>query len=67
MPLLWAAKKGHDVVVKLLLKTEKVDIDLKSSTSWTPLLWAVKKGYDVVIKLLLETVKVDIDLKSSFG
>jgi len=27
--LLWAAKRGHKAIVKLLLKTGKVDIDLR--------------------------------------
>jgi len=29
MPLSWAAERGHEAVVKLLLKTGKVDVNLK--------------------------------------
>ncbi|KAI9773365.1 MAG: hypothetical protein M1840_007580 [Geoglossum simile] len=65
-PLLWAAEKGHEAVVKLLLATEKVDVDSKDGT-WgrTPLSWAAEKGHEAVVKLLLATEKVDVNFKGS--
>ena len=36
-PLSWAAENGHEAVVKLLLATEKVDLDSKDSYGLTPL------------------------------
>jgi ankyrin repeat protein len=64
-PLSWAAEKGHEGVVKLLLDTGKVDVDSKDDTvySQTPLLWAARNGHEGVVKLLLDTGKVDVDLK----
>jgi ankyrin repeat protein len=44
-PLSWAAYKGHDVVVKVLLETGKVDIDVKDNDGRTPLLCAVYGGH----------------------
>jgi ankyrin repeat protein len=66
-----AAENGHEGVVKLLLDTGKVDIDIESkdSNSRSPLSYAAENGHEGVIKLLLDTGKVDIDIESkdSFG
>lgn len=51
-PLLWAARNGHDGVVKMLLETSKVDADSKDKYGQTPLSWAAKKRHDGVVKLL---------------
>jgi ankyrin repeat protein len=51
-PLSWAAEKGHEAVVKLLLTTGKVDVDSKDSWGRTPLSWAAEKGHEAVVKLL---------------
>ncbi|KAM6512088.1 hypothetical protein FALCPG4_017074 [Fusarium falciforme] len=52
-PLLWAAKNGHEAVVRLLLdrgaRTEAADED-----DWTPLLWAAAKGHVAIVRLLLD-------------
>jgi hypothetical protein len=63
-PLLWAAKNGHEAVVKLLLETGKVDVDSKGNLSRrTPLSWAAENGHEAVVKLLLETGRVDVNSK----
>lgn len=62
-PLLWAAKNGHDAVVKLLLDTGEADVNIKDAKGWTPLLSAAKKGHDAVVQLLLDTKKVDLKTK----
>ncbi|KAI9774751.1 MAG: hypothetical protein M1839_001618, partial [Geoglossum umbratile] len=67
-PLSWAAEKGHETVVKLLLATEKVDLDSKDFLyERTPLSWVVEKGHEAVVKLLLATEKVDVDSKDFKG
>src|ERR1700722_225845 len=68
MPLSRAAEGGHEAVVKLLLKTGKVDVDSKDM-DWggrTPLSRAAEGGHEAVVKLLLETGKVDVDSKDRY-
>lgn len=43
---------GHKATTKLLLSTEKVDIDAKDEDGRTPLSWAEKNGHDVIVQLL---------------
>ena len=51
-PLSWAARGGHEAVVKLLVETGKVDVDSKDSDGRTPLSWAAREGHEAVVKLL---------------
>jgi ankyrin repeat protein len=52
-PLLWAAQKGHETVVRLLLAKDGVDPDSKNSEyGRTPLSWAAENGHEAVVKLL---------------
>jgi ankyrin repeat protein len=53
--------------VKLLLKTGKLNINLKDSQGQTPLLWAANNRHKAMVKLLFKTGKVDVDLKNSNG
>ena len=66
-PLSWAARFGHEAVVKLLLE-QGAAVDMTRQSGWTllrwrkksnigkptPLLWAAKEGHEAVVKLLLE-------------
>jgi ankyrin repeat protein len=55
-PLLWAAEKGHKVVVKLLLENG-AELETKDENySQTPLSLAAEEGHEAVVKLLLEKV-----------
>lgn len=58
-PLLAAAQHGHEAVVKLLLDTGRVDVNLKCAYE-TPLFRAAYYGHEAVVKLLLETGYVDL-------
>ena len=64
--LSWAAENGHEAIVKLLLETGKVDVDLKDSGGETPLLKAAGSGHEAVVKLLLEK-GAQLETKSSSG
>ena len=66
-PLWWAAEKGHEAVVKLLLARDGVDPDSKDKGGRTPLWWAAEKGHEAVVKLLLARDGVDPDSKDTRG
>jgi len=52
-PLIWAARNGHEEVVRLLLGQKDVDPDMLDRFDQAPILWATKHGHEVVVKLLL--------------
>jgi ankyrin repeat protein len=60
-PLSWAAEKGHEGVVALLLDTGNVDVNSRDTIRFTPLLWAARGGYEAIVRLLLDTGKVDVN------
>ena len=60
-PLLWAAKNGHDGMVKQLLEREDVDPDRPDNWASTPLSWAADSGHEGVVRLLLGRKDVDPD------
>ena len=66
-PLSQAAWNGNEAIVKLLLETGEVDVDLKSSDDRTPLFRAACSGHEAAVKLLLDTDKVEIDSRDSDG
>ncbi|KAK0732028.1 hypothetical protein B0H67DRAFT_679539 [Lasiosphaeris hirsuta] len=53
-PLSVASQLAHWGVVKLLVKTEHVNIEATDEQQRTPLLWAAEKGHEAVVRLLLE-------------
>jgi ankyrin repeat protein len=53
-PLSIAAYRGHEEVIELLLKREKVDVNLKGGNNQTPLLCAAQRGHEAIVQLLLE-------------
>ena len=52
--LLWAARKGHGAIVKMLLEWGDVTPDAANNDGQTPLSWAAQYGYGDVVKMLLE-------------
>ncbi|KAI9772445.1 MAG: hypothetical protein M1840_000648 [Geoglossum simile] len=65
-PLSWAAQEGHEMVVKLLLAKDGVDINSKDSMmGLTALSLAAERGHEAVVKLLLGKDGVDINSKDS--
>jgi ankyrin repeat protein len=53
-----AASEGYELVVRLLLKTGRVDVDSKNSDGFTPLSRAAMNGHEAVVRLLLGTGKL---------
>jgi ankyrin repeat protein len=64
-PLSWAAEKGHEAVVKLLLAKDGVDSDSKDCEGRTPLSIAARRGHSAVVELLLARNGVDPNSKVS--
>ena len=53
--LAWAAIRGNEGIVKILLQQTEVKVDTTDiEYGRTPLLWATNSGYEGVVKLLLE-------------
>jgi ankyrin repeat protein len=50
MSLWYAAANGYKAVVKQLLATGKVNIDLRDQSGRTPLSWAAGNGHEAVVK-----------------
>ncbi|GKU10651.1 unnamed protein product [Fusarium langsethiae] len=53
-PLTYAAMKGHETIVKLLLGFEGVAIDAEDQDERSPLTHAAEHGHEGIVKLLLE-------------
>ncbi|KAH0537544.1 hypothetical protein FGG08_005679 [Glutinoglossum americanum] len=65
-PLSWAAERGHEEVVKLLLSRGDVAADSKDEDGRTPLSWAAEGGHQEVVKLLLARDDVAADSKDKY-
>jgi ankyrin repeat protein len=66
-PLSYAAERGHETIVRLLLARKDVAIDSKDAEyGWTSLFWAAVHGYTAIVRLLLDK-GADIDAKSFWG
>ena len=68
VPLSWAAREGHEEMVKMLVSTTMGDadddVDTKDLDGRTPLWWAAEGGHHAVVALLVATGKVDIDVRA---
>ena len=53
--LTWAAERGHEGVVKILLGRGDINPD-QADTDWgkSPLIWAADSGHEGIVKMLLE-------------
>jgi len=62
--LLWAARKGHEAVVKLLLARDDLDVN-SGHYGRTALSFAAERGHEAVVKLLLAQDEIDVKSKDS--
>ena len=60
-PLTWAARNGHEEVVKILFGREEVNPDTPDNDDRTPLLFAAWNGHGGVMKILLGRGEVNPD------
>jgi len=65
--LSWAARRGHEGVVKILLGRDDVNPNKPDNDGRTPLLWAVIWGHEGVMKILLGRDDVNPDKPDNDG
>lgn len=65
-PLLWAAERGHETIVKLLLERDDVKADSEDRFGQTPLSKAAERGHETIVKLL-ERDDIKVNSEDQFG
>ena len=65
-PLAWAARNGHEEVVKILLGCGEVNPDKPDDDGQTPLSYAAWNGHEGVVKILLGREEVNPDRPDTF-
>ena len=64
----WAARRGHEGVVRVLLERSDVNSDTPGTEyGSSPLLWAAENGYEGVVRMLLERGDVNLDTVNRRG
>ncbi|MGI2298626.1 ankyrin repeat domain-containing protein [Candidatus Cardinium hertigii] len=66
-PLYLAAFHGHIEIVKLLLETPRIQVNLQNKSGCTPLHAAALFNHVEVIKILLSDPRTDVNAKSNLG
>ncbi|CAK1356725.1 unnamed protein product [Cercospora beticola] len=66
-PLWYAALRGREAIVKLLLDSARVDVNSKDYCQRTPLATAVAKGHESIVRLLLDNDRVDVNVRDALG
>ena len=66
-PLAWAARNGHEGVVKILLGREDVNPDNPDNDGRTPLSFAAEYRHEEVVKILLAREEVNPDKPDNDG
>jgi ankyrin repeat protein len=64
-PLIFAAQRGRETIVELLLNQRGVDINSKDMNGETPLHRAARFGHESIARLLLERPDVQPNLRNS--
>ena len=66
-PIAWAARNGHEGVVKILLERREIYPDKPNNDGQTPLSHAALSGHDEVVKILLWREEVNPDKPDNDG
>jgi len=66
--LAWAARRGHEEVVRMLLERGGVNLHhVSTNNERTPLLLAAQGGHEGIVKMLLEREDVNLNRADKFG
>ena len=65
--IMWAARRGHGAVVKVLSEQEDVAFDTVSKSGQRPLSWAARNGHEGIVKFLLSRGDVAPDTADNAG
>jgi ankyrin repeat protein len=60
---MWACRYGHVRVAKLLLATQKVDINAIDQDKRTPLTWALLERHQAAANALLDTGTIKLEAR----
>ena len=63
----WAARRGHERVVRVLLERGDANPDKPDKWSQTPLLWAAVNGHEAVVRTLLERSDINPNTSDECG
>ncbi|KAL3486985.1 ankyrin repeat-containing domain protein [Aspergillus germanicus] len=58
---------GREWVVRILLGTEGVDVDVRDRKGVTPFAWAAGNGHEEVVRMLMDSGKVDVAAEDEDG
>jgi ankyrin repeat protein len=62
-----ASDKGYDAIVKLLLKTNDIDVNIQDKLGHTALINASFRNHEAIAKLLLENKVIDVNIQDNNG
>ena len=65
--ILWAARKGHGAMVKMLLAQKDIIPDTADRDGRTPLSWVAKSGNKEIVRMLLERQDVNPNTPDKSG
>ena len=65
--LIWASKKGYDIVVRMLLDHPNTDPNLQNTGGDTALIWASYYEHDTVVRMLLDHPNTYPNLQTKYA
>ena len=66
-PLVWAARNGHEKVVKILLGQDDINPEKPGGWGYAPLICAASNGHEGVVKILLGQDDVNPNTPGGYG